>query len=74
MGLRKLSKCEKCVLVGSGDGTEIVLDIAPTMKRITHKGLTYFRCDNARQFVGGIEQAMYLYEKWPAKHSGSGSK
>ncbi len=64
-GLRNLKDCEKCVLEGGLE--RVVLDIAPTMKNIKRDGHVYYRCTNTRSIVDGVEQAMYLYEKWPEK-------
>lgn len=65
MPLRPLKQCTQCVLVGSGE--RIVLDIAPTMRYLTHGGKKYFRCQNTRQIVDGSEQAMYLWDGWETR-------
>jgi hypothetical protein len=62
-------KCTKVFLEGgTGEGDHKWLNIAPTMKNITHEGRKYFRCMNSRAQdpTDGEWGQMYLWEGWGA--------
>jgi hypothetical protein len=61
------SQCTKILLQGAGDDHKF-LNIAPTMKRITHEGRTYFQClDSMGQDpTDGQWGLLYLWDGWGA--------
>lgn len=67
MTASKLPKCTKILLEGGTSDTDHqFLDIAPTMKTITHKGKKYFRCprSQAQDPKDGQWGMMYLWCGW----------
>jgi hypothetical protein len=60
-------KCTKIYLEGGTSDTDHkFLDIAPTMKNITHNGKRYFRCPRswAQDPADGEWAVMYLWDGW----------
>jgi len=63
----KLPKPTKIILErGTHDTDREFLDVAPTMRTITHKGLKYFRCPRSQgqDPADGEWGMMYLWEGW----------
>jgi hypothetical protein len=62
-------KCTKIFLQGmTNGGDHKFLNIAPTMKKITHEGRTYFRTDSAwaQDPTDGEWAVTYLWDGWMA--------
>lgn len=59
------SQCTKILLQGAGDDIKF-LNIAPTMKNITHEGRRYFQCPQSmgQDPTDGQWGLMYLWDGW----------
>lgn len=64
--MAKYHKCTKVFLEGGTSDTDHkFLEIAPTMRTITHEGRKYFKCPrSSAQDADGEWGMMYLWDGW----------